>query len=440
MFRQRITTCSTCARDAFRQDLYTQIFTRRADSLLDLTDAILTCPSRVTSLPEMSLLPAFRRRHGMIYDALAKGRIETAGLEDQLTAVAETHIGGPIVYALDVSVYPRPDAETLPGRELVAITVGDRHLGTPGFAYSFLARISIGDSPWALPVSARRHVPSTDGTIVATEQVRDLTERLPAGARALIVADAGYPAGKMAHLFSPYPVDLLVRVRTDRVFYRQAEILVGRTGRPRRYGSRLEVADPSRLLPADETATGNDRHGRHIRVSAWHRIYSKASGVSPLAVGSLLIVSVGEHLPPLPLFWAGRGMPDLLLCARAYLARFDIEHTFRFWKRTLGWRVPLLGAPAAIDRWTQVLLAVHAQLLLARGAVAEVRLPWWAPAAPDRISPGRVRRSFHIIHAIVGTPAGKPKVVRAGSGWPPGRKRTRRSRQEPFRKTVQPRF
>lgn len=32
--------------------------------------------------------------------------------------------------------------------------------------------------------------------------------------------------------------------------------------------------------------------------------------------------------------------------------RFDLEHTFRFLKQTLGWTRPHLWEPAAADRWT----------------------------------------------------------------------------------------
>jgi len=38
------------------------------------------------------------------------------------------------------------------------------------------------------------------------------------------------------------------------------------------------------------------------------------------------------------LWWDGPGEePDLNLLWRAYIRRFDLEHTFRFLKQTLGW-------------------------------------------------------------------------------------------------------
>jgi hypothetical protein len=32
--------------------------------------------------------------------------------------------------------------------------------------------------------------------------------------------------------------------------------------------------------------------------------------------------------------------------------RFDIEHTFRLFKQTLGWTCPTVRTPQAADRWT----------------------------------------------------------------------------------------
>ena len=36
----------------------------------------------------------------------------------------------------------------------------------------------------------------------------------------------------------------------------------------------------------------------------------------------------------------------------AFLRRFDLEHTFRLFKQTLGWTRPRLREPEAADRWT----------------------------------------------------------------------------------------
>jgi hypothetical protein len=98
----------------FRNFLY-ECFDRRADALFELTDAILTAgvfPSPV----HLSLEPTHRRGWGSLYAALSRGRID----EDAMRKLVAHH---PLVeerttpvYAVDVSVWPRCDAEASPER------------------------------------------------------------------------------------------------------------------------------------------------------------------------------------------------------------------------------------------------------------------------------------------------------------------------------------
>jgi hypothetical protein len=72
---------------------------------------------------------------------------------------------------------------------------------------------------------------------------------------------------------------------------------------------------------------------------------------------------------------------------QAFLRRFDLEHTFRMIKQTLGWTRPKLRTPEAADRWTWLVVAAHTQLRLARPLAADLRRPWEKPAEPDRLTP-----------------------------------------------------
>ncbi|WP_435593637.1 hypothetical protein [Nocardia sp. bgisy118] len=75
----------------------------------------------------------------------------------------------------------------------------------------------------------------------------------------------------------------------------------------------------------------------------------------------------------------------------AFLRRFEIEHTFRMLKQTLGWSSPKLHDPAAADWWTWLLLAAYPQLRLASSLAADLRPPWEKPAALQRLTPALVR-------------------------------------------------
>ncbi|WP_424644755.1 hypothetical protein [Embleya sp. AB8] len=168
------------------------------------------------------------------------------------------------------------------------------------------------------------------------------------------------------------------------------------------------------------------------RRSAWEGF----DGELPLISGTVVRLRV-DHLPsggdpkPIWLWWSKTDATEdhVDRCWQSFLRRFDIEHTFRLLKQTLGWTKPRLRDPGAADRWTWIVIAAYAQLFLARPLAADLRRPWEKPAAPGRLTPARVRRGFRNLHPTVLRPAGAPKPSRAGPGRPKGSKnRTRAAR------------
>ena len=186
----------------------------------------------------------------------------------------------------------------------------------------------------------------------------------------------------------------------------------GTAGRPRCHGHRFKLSD-------DKTAPGPDaevrledlRYGK-VRVRAWHNLHPRlhsrgrwaGDSLPPIVRGSVVRVDV-ERLPKpssrannktLWLWWSGPGQPDLELCLHAYLHRFDIEHTYRFVKNTLGWTTPSLRTPEQADRWTWLIVGAYTQLRIARGIVADLRLPWERPRDPESSPrPGSGEGSLH---------------------------------------------
>src|SRR5919109_192499 len=98
---------------AFRAELYA-CFIRRADALFELGDALLCAQAPLPSLPHLSLEPVCRRGWGSIYAALARGRIDSERLRDLLVRVLPE--ADPLVFAVDVTTWPRCDAECSPAR------------------------------------------------------------------------------------------------------------------------------------------------------------------------------------------------------------------------------------------------------------------------------------------------------------------------------------
>ncbi len=63
---------------SFRRDFY-QCLTTRADTLFELTDAVLCTEGPVTSLVGLSPAAEHRRGHGDLYDGLGSSDIESPG-------------------------------------------------------------------------------------------------------------------------------------------------------------------------------------------------------------------------------------------------------------------------------------------------------------------------------------------------------------------------
>jgi hypothetical protein len=155
-------------------------------------------------------------------------------------------------------------------------------------------------------------------------------------------------------------------------------------------------------------------------------------GALPVIEGTVIRLQV-EYLPSgATRSWCGCGgrgtdataaQVDLLW--QVFLRRFDIEHTFRLFKQTLGWTCPKIRTPEAADRWTLLILAVYTQLRLARPLAADLRRPWEKPSPPNRLTPARVRRDFRHLRPQAACPARAPKSSRPGPGRSPGRKNTR---------------
>ena len=99
---------------AFRAATYAS-FGRRRDAFFELCATLLTT-GPVPSLPLLSVQPPHQRKWGSLYDALAVGQISASSLEHLLSR--HPLAGGEPIYAVDVSVWPRCDAETSPERAL----------------------------------------------------------------------------------------------------------------------------------------------------------------------------------------------------------------------------------------------------------------------------------------------------------------------------------
>lgn len=351
-------------------------------------------------------------------------------------------------FAIDATPYPRPDAECSPEREHVhhdACRCDGTRKTIPGWEYQFLAAAGHLRTAWTAVVDVERTAKATR-TSQTARQVKNLLRRLAAaghdhGGAPLVILDAGYSAAALTAALAGQPAHLLVRLPAGSVMYGEPVTWPGRNGRPPRHGIPVTCHDnPSQANPEpDESLTLPDTplYGT-VRVDAWRPVHPLVhgdrgwfrdnwDGEPPILRGALLRVLV-EHLPdgrpPRKTMWLWHAGPAPLSpdeLWRAYLARFDEEHTFRFLKGALGLTAAKVRTPEQADRWVRLVMAAYAQLLLARPHTADLRRPWEKPPVPDRpLTPGRVRRGFPNIRRQIGTPAHVAKPGRPGPGRPKG--------------------
>jgi hypothetical protein len=158
--------------------------------------------------------------------------------------------------------------------------------------------------------------------------------------------------------------------------------------------------------------------------------------------GTLILVEVsrlpGRTRTPqvLWLWWHGPQAPDLRIVWRAYVRRFDLEHTFRFIKQIPNWTVPRVRYPEQADRWTWLVVAAYTQLRLARLGVCDQCLPWERPLPATALTPYRVRRAFPRLCAVLDTPAAPPKPCGRSPGRPKGHRSGPAPRAPALKKTA----
>ena len=451
----------------FRREFY-RCLPLRADALFELTDAVLCADGPVSTLVGLSLAVEHRRGHGGLYDGLACGQVETGRLRRTMAGLSlPRDDAGRIVLAVDVSSWLRPDGACCAER-LFCPTPAVRGKGkaqmVPGWPYSFVAALETGRTSWTAILDVQRLGPGDDATEVTAAQVRDIVDRLRAAGQwssgdpeILVVFDAGYDMSRLTFLLADLPVDLLGRVRSDRVFRSHSPVHAPHTGgRPAKHGAKFKLSNPAtHPEPTTQTTTDTTHYGT-ARASAWNRLHPRLTrraawkpheGPLPIIECSIIRLRV-DRLPgdrnPTPVWlWYSRPQPltpaEVDRLWHAFLRRFDLEHTFRFLKQTLGWTRPRFRTPDQGDRWTWLIITAHTQLRLARHLTTDLRRPWEKRVTePRKLSPARIRRGFRNLRPNTALPASAPKPTHPGPGRPPGTPNTHRATRHNIGKTTTP--
>jgi hypothetical protein len=262
--------------------------TARGDALFELCDALLCTDGPVRTLVDLALAPEHRRGHGALYSGLNDGRIDVARLRRALAGVPLPRAAdGRIVLAADVSPWLRPDANTCPDRSFCH-TFGrgeGKHQMIPGWPYSIVAALETGRTSWTAVLDAVRLEPGADVAAVTTVQIRELVERLvaagqwkPGDPEVLVVLDAGYDTPRIAHLLNDLPVEILGRLRSDRVMRRPTppRVYDPKGGRPPKHGGEFVFGDPATWGTEQAVTVTDTRLYGKATAQAWDRLHPEA--------------------------------------------------------------------------------------------------------------------------------------------------------------------
>jgi DDE superfamily endonuclease len=391
----------------FRQELY-GCFGQSRDALFNLADALLS-ETTAHSVIELSLSPFFERKWPSLYAALQFGKLDQARFEQTLVNFAPPPLAsGRLVLAVDASNIERPFSETSSDRGYLYVhnlPECDKPV-TVGWQFSTVVVLPAQSSSHTYIVSNRRIPTSQTPAQVAATQLKELRPYFEE--RPINLGDRYYPTKAFLVEVSP-DYDLLVRLKANRVFYRQGVVApVGERGRgaPAKHGARFQCNAEATHGPPDREWQGVDEAGAKLAVSEWKGLHLRQAPQLPLSI--MRVCRYGESFKrrePIESWfvWSGQSELELSEVWATYKRRFSIEHGFRFDKQELLWCQPRLREPRQFELWTALVSMVHDELVVAEGLGLAILRPW--ESRHRALSPQQIRRGLGAIMDELGSPA-----------------------------------
>jgi len=444
----------------FRLQLY-QNFNKRADTAMDLVDALCSYPSAKSPV-ELSLSPLFRRTHTALYKSIA----ETEWEKVPLAELMGSYLPPPKqrsywLLGVDGTSQARRFAQTVEDRGFVYqpnLVAGNKPV-TIGHQYSTLALLPEKEDQvsgsWVVPLCTSRVPTEEDKELVGARQVRHVLDNpgLPwYGELVVQVGDSKYSKPAYLHATHQGHENLvsITRVRSNRTFYHAYVYPDGErpAHRPKRYGKAFKLPDPSTQGKADiETSlTHTTRRGKTYTytIQAWKDMLMPGKNKPeriPMWQYPFTLVKItafdDEGKPvfarPIWLIVVGKQRDQLSLSQtfQAYRSRSNLEHFFRFGKQKLLLTDSQTPITSREERWWQVVHIAYAMLWMTRHLANHLPRPWekYLPNTRRReITPTLVRRDAERLIRHLGTPAQPPKPRGKSPGRKPGTKMSPRTR------------
>jgi hypothetical protein len=215
---------------AFRHEVYGSM-KRAPDALFNLLDALVS-EERARSLPELSLSPHFMRKWPSVYEALEDGRIEEGKLQQIFVKYLPARAPMPLI-AVDSTSIARPKARTSADRSAQPVhnLPASAKAVTAGWQFSTVVALPQHPSGRTYVLDQRRVATTTTAIQTAYQQLAQLAPQLPPDTIALL--DRGYDSAWLWCKLSSLSLrGSLIRLKSNRCFYRPAPPPTGKRGAP----------------------------------------------------------------------------------------------------------------------------------------------------------------------------------------------------------------
>jgi hypothetical protein len=426
--------CTTL--QAFRHAIY-RCFGTAKDAMFNTVDALLT-EDRARSFPELSLSASFERGWPSLYEGLEDGSINQQQLCQVFAQFLPQIMQEPLLWiGIDVSGIARPRSRTSPDRSAQHVhnLPECKKPVTYGWQFSTVVALPHTPSSWVYALAEQRVTTETTPAQVALEQLKQVVPLLPK--ETISVFDRGYDStwfwcqcSALGHKGS------LIRLKSNRCFYRGAPPKTNRRGAPRKDGEKLRPDAPATHANPDGAWEGTDEKERLVQLTWWKHLHVKDARYLDLTVIRVVRphATNSERDPRISWFvWLGDPDADLVSIGLGYVLRFSQEHGYRFQKQALLWDQPRLRTPAQFERWTHLVAIAHNHLVLAKEMVAPGLRPWESKHRPA--TPQQVHRAMGIVLPLLGTPARAPQPRGKSPGRAKGTKLGKATRFSVVKKT-----
>ncbi len=448
----------------FRNTLY-GCFSKRGDALFNLLDALSSFAHHCDSVVQLSKAPCFERQYTSITDAIADG-LPYAQWSHALRCFhkAAGQTDEPYRFLLDVTHQPRPFARKLHDKTIVHApnpTPGNKPIAI-GHSYAIVAQLpqdSLSlNKHWVLPLAAQRVKSDKKGNEIGLQQVKTLMQELTLTDKLCIsIGDSLYGTQECRRLAVAEPnLVHLFRLNSKRNVFSPPEAASQGKGRKQEYGDKMVLSD-TRTHPPHTSQITLPWQGKHksgqVVITCWQNRLLRGtrqfrSALHPIDLIQLRVIDDnGEPLFKRPLWLAVLGQRrhevSLENAYHSYLARYDIEHFFRFGKNKLLLDAYQTSDVSHEENWWQLVMLAYQQLYLARTAVKQCPEPWEKylpeyndPANETLATPAQTQRAFQTVLNTIGTPAADCKARGKSPGRQAGQTGTRRDHSAIIFKTA----